>query len=40
MAVAVHPGDEDMPFTYDGASKVLRVQINMSLTGGFEVTFH
>ena len=32
MAVTVHPGNEDMPFTYDGTSKVLCVQINMSLT--------
>ena len=38
--VAVDPGEENTPFTYDDASKVLRVQIEMPLTDGFEVTFH
>jgi alpha-glucosidase len=40
MTVAVHPGKENVPFSYDGASKVLRVQIDMPLTDDFEVTFH
>ena len=40
VAVSVHPGKDDTPFWYDGASKVLRVQIDMPLTDGFEVTFH
>ncbi|KAF8496801.1 alpha-glucosidase [Russula emetica] len=40
MAVAVYPGEDNMPFSYDGASKMLRVQIDMPLTDGFEVTFH
>ena len=39
MTVAVRPRKEDVPFSYDGASKVLRVQIDIPLTGGFEVTF-
>ena len=38
--VAVYPGKDNMPFSYDGANKVLRVQIDMPLTDGFEVTFH
>ena len=38
-AVAVDPGEENTPFTYDGASKVLRVQIDMPLTYSFEVAF-
>jgi hypothetical protein len=41
MAVAVYPGkDVSMPFSYNGASKVLRVQIDMPLTDVFEVAFH
>ncbi|KAF8496804.1 alpha-glucosidase [Russula emetica] len=40
MAVAVYPGKDNMPFSYDGESKVLRVQIDMPLTDGFEVTLH
>ena len=40
MTVAVRPGKENIPFSYDGVSKVLRVQIDMLLTGGFEVMFH
>jgi alpha-glucosidase len=43
VAVAVHPGKagkDNTPFSYDGANKVLRVQIDMPLTDGFEVTFH
>jgi alpha-glucosidase len=40
IAVAVYPGKNDMPFSYDGTSKVLRVQIDMPLTDGFEVAFH
>ncbi|KAI0274382.1 alpha-glucosidase [Russula aff. rugulosa BPL654] len=38
--VAVHPGKQNVPFSYDSASKVLRVQIDMPLTDGFEVAFH
>ena len=38
--VAVHPGKDNIPYSYDGVSKVLRVQIDMPLKGGFEVTFH
>ena len=38
--VVVYPGSDNIPFSYDGASKVLRVQIDMPLTGGFEVTIH
>ena len=40
MAVAVYPGKDNMPFSYDGTSKVLRVQIDMPLTDGFEVGFY
>jgi alpha-glucosidase len=40
MTVAVHPGKDNMPFSYDGARKVLRVQIDMPLTDGFEMAFH
>ena len=40
MTVGVHPGKNNVPFSYDGASKVLRVEIDMPLTDGFEVTFH
>ena len=40
MTVAVRLGKENIPFSYDGVSKVLRVQIDMLLTGGFEVMFH
>ena len=39
-AVAVNPGSDNVPFSYDGASMVLRVQIDMPLTNGFEVAFH
>jgi alpha-glucosidase len=41
-AVAVYPGKDDTPpaFWYDGASKVLRVQIDTPLTHDFEVAFH
>ena len=39
-AVAVHPGKGNMPFSYEGANKVLRVQIDMPLADGFEVTFY
>jgi alpha-glucosidase len=39
-AVTVYPGKGNVPFSYDGARKVLRVQIDMPLTDGFEVTFH
>lgn len=39
-AVAVYPGKDNMPFSYDWTSKVLRVQIDKPLTDGFEVTFH
>ena len=38
--VAVYPGKDNMPFSYDGTSKVLRVQIDMPLTDSFEVAFH
>ena len=38
-AVAVDTGEENILFTYDGASKVLRVQIDMPLTDSFEVAF-
>ena len=45
VTVAVHypaggKDREDVPFSYDEASKVLRVQIDIPLTNGFEVTFH
>ena len=39
-AVGVFPGKDNIPFSYDEASKVLRVQIDMPLTGGFDMTFH
>ena len=39
-AVAVYPGKDNMPFSYDGTNKVLRVQIDMPLTDDFEVAFH
>jgi alpha-glucosidase len=38
--VAVYPGKDSVPFWYDSADKVLRVQIDMPLTEGFEVAFH
>ena len=40
MAVTVYPGKDNIPFSYDGANKVLRVQIDMPLTDGFQVAFH
>jgi alpha-glucosidase len=41
-AVVVSPGPEKgaVPFWYDAASKVLRVQIDIPLTHGFEVAFY
>lgn len=39
-AVEVYPGEGNVPFSYDGISKVLHVQINVLLTRGFEVVFH
>jgi alpha-glucosidase len=39
-AVAVYPGKDNTPFSYDDANKVLRVQVDMPLTEGFEVAFH
>jgi alpha-glucosidase len=39
-AVEVYPGEGNVPFSYDGISKVLRVQINVLLMRGFEVEFH
>lgn len=38
--VAVYPGKDNVPFWYDDADKVLRVQIDKPLTEGFEVAFH
>lgn len=39
-AVAVYPGKDNVPFSYDHASKVLRVQIDVLLMRGFEVAFY
>jgi alpha-glucosidase len=40
MAITVYLGKDSMPFSYDGASKVLRVQVDMPLIDGFEVAFY
>jgi len=39
-AVAVYPGEDNAPFSYDGARKVLRVPIDTPLMHDFEVAFH
>lgn len=38
QSVSVDPG-KDVPFSYDTASHVLRVQLDIPLTDGFVVTF-
>jgi alpha-glucosidase len=38
--VEVHPGEGNVPFWYNGASKVLHAQINVPLKQGFEVSFY
>jgi len=39
-SVTVSPGKREVPFSHDAGNNVLRAQIDMPLTGGFEVAFY